>query len=110
MNLEAKPNVFGFFDEPTSCVQYVAVCRKARRCVVIDPVLEFDPVSASISTAPADRLLAFIREQELGVDWILDTHPHADHLSASAYVKQRTGARMATGAAIMRAHAVWASF
>ena len=78
-----SPEVVGFYDERTGSVQYVVIDNATHRCAIIDPVLEFDPVAARTSTAHADEIAAFIRARELEVEWILDTHPHADHFSAA---------------------------
>ncbi|WP_244512786.1 MBL fold metallo-hydrolase [Ensifer sp. LC163] len=81
---------------------------KTRACAIIDPVLDFDEKSGSIATANADRLLDFVRAQDLDVQWILDTHPHADHFSAAAYLKAETGAPTAIGTRIVDVQKLWA--
>ena len=84
-------------------------CPIRRRAVVpsIDPVLDYDEKSGSIATASADALLAFVREQDLTVEWILDTHPHADHFSAAGYLKDRTGAKTAIGERVVDVQRLW---
>mgnify|MGYP001075415733 CR=1 FL=1 len=104
----ARPDVAAFFDPRTWSVQYVVSDPRTRLCAIVDPVLDFDEKSGATSTANADRLLAFVREQGLEVQWILDTHPHADHFSAASYLKQKTGAPTAIGARIMDVQKLWA--
>src|SRR5690348_13235341 len=91
------PKIQAFFDEQTFTVTYLVSDPATRRAVVIDPVLDFDPKSARTSTRSADRLLADIKAENLTVEWILETHAHADHLSAAAYLKKVLGAKVAIG-------------
>ncbi len=86
-----------FFDAATGTVTYVVADEQARRAAIIDPVLDYDPKSGHTATASADRVLAFLASAGLQVDWILETHVHADHLSAAHYLKRHTGARIAIG-------------
>ena len=92
-----RPLVMGFFEKRTCSVQYVVACPATRRCAIIDPVLDFDERSGAVGTRSADALMAYVREQGLVVEWILDTHPHADHLSAAAHLKGVTSAPTAIG-------------
>lgn len=92
-----NPEVMSFHDPSTFTFSYVVYDRKGGHAAVIDPVLDYDAASASTSTASANRLLAFIDEHRLTVDWILETHAHADHLTAAAYLKEKTGAKLAIG-------------
>jgi glyoxylase-like metal-dependent hydrolase (beta-lactamase superfamily II) len=101
------PEVKAFFDQHTSSVQYVVSDAATRICAIIDPVLDFDENSGAISTTNADAILDYIAEQGLAVEWILDTHPHADHLSATYYLKQRTGASMAIGEHVIEVQKFW---
>lgn len=95
-----QPEVTPFFHQPTKTVSYVVADRQAARCAVIDPVLDFDPKSGRTGTDTADLLLAFIAARAYRLDWILETHAHADHLSAGAYIKHRQGGQIAIGAEI----------
>ena len=104
-----RPIVRGFHDPRTASIQYVAACPSTGRCAIIDAVLDYDEKSGSLATLSADALLADVAARGLVVEWILETHPHADHLSAAAYLKERTGARTATGAKIGDVQALWAS-
>ena len=101
------PVVDSFFDPRTGSVQYVVSDPETRACAIIDPVLDFDAASGSVVTRNADLILAHIERSRLTVDWILDTHPHADHLSAAAYLKERTGAPTAIGEKVRGVQALW---
>ena len=95
-----NPLVQSFYDPTTSTFTYVVYDRDGGHAAIVDPVLDFDPAAARISTASADRVLAFVREHVLTVDWILETHAHADHLTAAAHLRRETGARVAIGRGI----------
>ncbi|GGY49357.1 MBL fold metallo-hydrolase [Parvularcula lutaonensis] len=94
------PVVRAFFDEPTNTVSYVVYDDEAKVGVVIDSLLDFDHKSGRTATHSADRLIAFIEEKGLTIDLILETHVHADHLSAAPYLKEKLGGRLAIGARI----------
>ena len=102
-----KLQVEGYFDEATSTVSYIVMDTQSRRCALVDSVLDYDPKSGRTSTASADRLIARIRELGVTVDWILETHAHADHLSAAPYLKQHLGGRIAIGEHIRRVQDVF---
>jgi len=91
------PDVVGFFDEETFTVSYVVADPGTKRCAIIDSVLDFDPASGRTKQRSADRLLAHIEKASLGVEWVLETHVHADHLSACHLLKARFGARLGIG-------------
>ncbi|WP_395446548.1 MBL fold metallo-hydrolase (plasmid) [Aminobacter sp. UC22_36] len=103
-----RPDVAAFFDPRTWSVQYVVSDPRSRQCAIIDPVLDFDEKSGATATVNADKLLDFVRKQDLEVRWILDTHPHADHFSAASYLKAKTGAATAIGARIVDVQKLWA--
>ena len=103
----SPPNVKAFFDPRTFSVQYVVACRHSRRCAIVDPVLDFDERSGSVRTWSADALLDYVEQEKLSVDWILDTHPHADHLSAAHYLKGITGAPTAIGEKVVEVQRIW---
>ena len=86
-----------FYDPKTWTVTYVVSDPATQRAAVIDPVLDYDFKSGHTSTASADQVLAYLAERALGVDWILETHAHADHLSGARYLQQRVGGRIAIG-------------
>lgn len=103
----ASPLVTGFYDPATFSIQYVLADAATGACAVVDPVLDFDPKSGSTGTASADRLLNYIRSNELKLEWILDTHPHADHFSAAGYLKDATGAPTAIGERVTEVQKLW---
>jgi glyoxylase-like metal-dependent hydrolase (beta-lactamase superfamily II) len=92
-----RPEVIPFFDEPTNTLSYIVRDPGSRACAIVDPVLNLDYPSGSISFAGADRIIAHIREQKLELQWILETHVHADHLSSSLYLQQQLGGKIAIG-------------
>lgn len=96
-----------FFDPRTSTVSYLVWDVAARGAAIIDPVLDFDFKSGSTSTESADRIAARVQELGLSVEWILETHAHADHLSAARHLKQRLGGRIAIGENIRRVQATF---
>jgi len=96
-----------FFDPNTWTVSYVLWCRATRRAAIIDPVLDFDFKSGHTGTASADQVLAYVRDHALHVDWILETHAHADHLSGARYLQERTGGRIAIGENIRQVQATF---
>ncbi|MCG8910474.1 MBL fold metallo-hydrolase [Pseudomonas sp. DP-17] len=89
-----------FFDPATSTYSYVVADPNTRRCAIIDPVLDYDAAAGRLGYANAERIATYVREQGLRVEWLLETHLHADHLSASAWLKGELGGRLAIGAAI----------
>lgn len=99
--------VQAFFDDNTCTVSYVIVDEATRRAAVVDPVLDFDFKSGCTRTVQADRILAFIREHGLTVQWILETHAHADHLSAAHWLQQHAGGRIAIGEHIREVQATF---
>jgi len=94
------PIVKSFFDEATNTATYVVVEPHGKHCAVIDSVLDYDANAGRTSTESADRLLDYIRENEFKCDWILETHAHADHLSAAPYLRDNLGSKIAIGANI----------
>jgi glyoxylase-like metal-dependent hydrolase (beta-lactamase superfamily II) len=95
-----NPQVMSSYDPATFTFTYVVYDREGGHAAIIDPVLDYDPASARTSTGSADRVLQFVRDQRLTVEWILETHAHADHLTAAAYLKRATGAQVAIGRGI----------
>lgn len=95
-----KPDVKAFFDEATYTVSYVVSDPATKKAAIIDSVLDYDPKSGRTRKDSADAVIAFVREQDLDVDWILETHVHADHLSAAPYIKEQLGGELAIGANI----------
>lgn len=99
--LAYHPSVKGFFDHATNTVSYVVADDVTKRCAIIDSVLDYEPHSATISFESADAIIAYVNEKGLTVDWILETHVHADHLSAAPYIKERLGGKIAIGEKIL---------
>ncbi len=104
---ERRPRVKGFFDPRTFSVQYVVSDPATHQCAIIDPVLDFDERSGSITTTSADAILRYVAEEKLTVQWILDTHPHADHLSSAHDLREKTGAPTAIGAHVREVQRLW---
>lgn len=91
------PEIREFFDEETNTYSYIVADPTSKQCAVIDSVLNYDPSSGSTSYNSADEIIAYIQKNELKVEWILETHVHADHLSAAPYLKQKVGGKLAIG-------------
>lgn len=101
------PIVKGFHERRTGSIQYVVACPTTRRCAIVDPVLDYDEKSGATATRSADAILDHVRANGLTVEWILDTHPHADHFSAAPYLKARTGAPTAIGERVVDVQRLW---
>lgn len=104
---QPRPIVKGFFEERTGSVQYVVADPQTNCCAIIDPVLDFDPKSGATATHSADALLDHIVREGYELEWILDTHPHADHFSAAAYLQDKTGVQTAIGAKVVEVQKLW---
>jgi len=103
----STPQVKAFFDPATWTVSYVLHAGPGSACALVDTVLDYDPKSGRTSHASADRVASFVREQGLKVEWILETHAHADHLSAARYLKPLLGGRIAIGEHIRTVQSVF---
>ena len=95
LTMSNLPIVKDFFHEDTNTFSYVVRDPATKACAIIDSVLDYDPASASTSTIHADKIIAYIKEQGLTVEWILETHVHADHLTAAQYLKAELGGKIA---------------
>lgn len=95
--INSRPEVTGFFDEATSTVSYVVADRVRKVCAIIDPVMDYDPRAGRVATHSAEKLVAFIREHGYAVSWILDTHVHADHMTALSVLRGTLGGRTGIG-------------
>ncbi len=95
-----SPKVKAFFDEPTNTVSYIVTDPTSSKCAVIDSVLGFDQSSGRTDTEFADRIITYIRAEGLEVQWILESHVHADHLSAAPYLQEKLGGKIGIGAQI----------
>jgi len=102
-----NPNVTAFFDEPTFTVSYVVADPDTKACAVVDSVLDYDPASGRTNTGSADEIVAFIRDRGLTLEWILETHVHADHMSAAPYLQKTLGGKIAIGAEIRTVQTVF---
>ena len=102
-----SPVVSAFFDRPTGSLQYVVHCPETRRGAVIDPVWNYYPEAGALSTDSADEILEHVAQQGLQIDWVLDTHPHADHFSAAPYIAERLGAPTGIGAHLVGVQKLW---
>lgn len=102
-----KPQVNPFFDPVTFTYSYVVVDESTKQCAIIDSVLDYDPAAGRTSTGGADKIIAFVRNNDLHVEWILETHVHADHLSAAPYLQQALGGKLGIGAHITKVQALF---
>ncbi|MBF9233805.1 MBL fold metallo-hydrolase [Microvirga alba] len=97
MASHAQPIIRAFFDEPTNTVSYLVADPATRKAAVVDPVLDYDHRSGKASMKSAETILAAAREAGYDIEWVLETHAHADHLSAAPYIKLKTGAKVGIG-------------
>lgn len=98
--LTVSPEVSGFFDERTHTISYVVADTATSTCAIIDSVLDYEPHAARLYTESADKLVSFIAERGYAVVWILETHVHADHLSAAPYLQEKLGGKIGIGSRI----------
>lgn len=96
-DLSVKPEVTAFFDAPTNTISYVVKDPNSEACAVIDSVMDIDYAAGRITYDGADRIIAFIRDNRLKVEWLIETHVHADHLSGAPYIQSKTGGKLAIG-------------
>jgi glyoxylase-like metal-dependent hydrolase (beta-lactamase superfamily II) len=106
----ARPDVYGFFHESTFSVCYIVADPATKQAAIIDPVLDYDEKAGRVSTDFADMLLAEVASRGLTVTWILDTHPHADHFTAAAYLKDKIGAPTGIGERVVDVQKLWKGF
>ena len=102
-----KPKVIPFFDETTNTVSYVVADPDTNTCAIIDSLLDYDASSGRTGTKSVDRLIKYVEQSKLTVDWIIDTHVHADHLTAAPYVRDVLGGRTAIGENIVRVQKIF---
>ncbi len=96
-NAALNPQVHGIFDPATWTVSYIVHQGPGTACAIIDSVLDYDPKSGRTRTTSADKVVAYVHENQLRVEWILETHAHADHITAAPYLKQKLGGKVAIG-------------
>ena len=102
-----QPQIEGFYDTVTGTVSYVVYDQPQGHAAIIDPVLDYDPKSGHTKTLSADKVITFVNEQELTMDWILETHAHADHLSSARYLQEKLGGRTAIGEHITQVQTIF---
>lgn len=100
LDLSVKPEVTAFFDEPTNTVSYVVKDPNSKSCAVIDSVMDIDYAAGRIAYQSADKIIEFIRANDLKLEWLIETHVHADHLSGAPYIQQKLGGQIGIGANI----------
>ena len=106
--MTSAPRITAFFDEATNSVSYLVAGPNGPAAAVIDAVLDFDLPSGTVSTKSADAIIAAADGQGLRIEWVLETHVHADHLSAAAHIRERTGAKVGIGAGVKLVQAAFA--
>lgn len=99
-DMSEHPEIFAFFDEATNTISYVVKDPDSTHVALIDSVLGFDYASGRTDTRAADQMIAFVRERGFTLDWVLETHVHADHLSAAPYLQEQLGGKIGIGAQI----------
>ena len=104
---DRRPLIRSFFDTPTNTASHVVHDPVTRRAAIIDSVLDFDVAAGRTGTLSADAIIAYVRAENLAVDWLLETHAHADHLSAAPYLQQALGGTLAIGREITRVQEVF---
>ncbi|MDZ4380819.1 MAG: MBL fold metallo-hydrolase [Parvibaculum sp.] len=102
-----NPEVKAFFDETTSTVTYVVADPETRHAAIIDGVADYDPVTGALSHKSADKVVDFVQAEGLMIDWVLDTHAHADHLTATPYLQQKLGGKTGIGERISDIQSHW---
>ena len=105
-----SPDVACFYEETTGSWQYVASDPETKRAIIIDPVLDFDPAGGATWTASADEIADYVAAEGLTVEWVLDTHPHADHFSSAHYLAEKLGAQQAIGEKVLKVQEIWADY
>ena len=101
LHMDIKPEVKGFFDAATNTISYVVKDPSSPACAVIDSVMDFDFSAGRITYGHADELIAYIQAEKLKLEWIIETHVHADHLSAAPYIQEKLGGKIGVGEKIM---------
>ncbi len=97
IDLSVTPEVKGFFESATNTISYVVRDPASRACAVIDPVMDIDYAAGRISFDHADKIIEYIEQNDLELAWLIETHVHADHLSAAPYIKRKLGGKIAIG-------------
>ena len=100
VDMSMKPEVTGFFDKDTNTISYVVADPSSKACAIIDPVMDIDYPAGRIGFGSADRLIALVKDRGLKLEWLIETHAHADHLSAAYYIKGKLGGKTGIGESI----------
>jgi glyoxylase-like metal-dependent hydrolase (beta-lactamase superfamily II) len=101
VNMDVKPEVKAFFDEATNTISYVVKDPDSNSCAVVDSVMDIDYAAGRITYDHADEMIAYIKDNGLKLEWIIETHVHADHLSAAPYIQQKLGGKIGIGSKIL---------
>ena len=101
VNMDLKPEVSAHFDEATNTISYIVKDPTSNHCAIVDSVMDIDYAAGRITYDHADALIAEVQERGLILDWIIETHVHADHLSAAPYIQQKLGGKIGIGSKIM---------
>ena len=101
VDLGVKPQVTAFFDPRTNTISYVVRDPGSKSCAIVDSVMDFDYAAGRISYESADKIIDFVRGEGLDVQWLIETHVHADHLSAAPYIQQKLGGQIGIGEKIV---------
>ncbi len=97
IDMSVKPEVTGFFDPETNTISYVVKDPASKACAIVNSVMDIDYAAGRISYASADKIIDFVRNNGLAVEWLIETHAHADHLSAAPYIQQKLGGKLGIG-------------
>jgi glyoxylase-like metal-dependent hydrolase (beta-lactamase superfamily II) len=97
VDLNLKPEVTAFFDEPTNTVSYVVKDPRSKACAIIDSVMDIDYAAGRIAYESADEIISYVQDEGLTVEWLIETHAHADHLSAAPYIQGKVGGKLGIG-------------
>ncbi|MGB1828272.1 MAG: MBL fold metallo-hydrolase, partial [Paracoccaceae bacterium] len=100
VDMTTKPDVQAFFDEATNTISYIVKDPSSSSCAIIDSVMDIDYAAGRITFEHADKLIKYIEKQSLSLEWIIETHVHADHLSAAPYIQQKLGGKIGVGGKI----------
>jgi glyoxylase-like metal-dependent hydrolase (beta-lactamase superfamily II) len=101
VNMDITPEVEAFFDEDTNTISYIVKDPASDACAIVDSVMDIDYAAGRITYAHADRMIARVKARGLRLEWILETHVHADHLSAAPYIQERLGGKIGIGENIL---------
>lgn len=104
---EQRPDVVPFFDKDSSTFSYLVIDAVTQHCAIIDPVMDFDYPSGKVSYESADQLIEYIQQHALTLDWIIETHVHADHLSSAPYIREKLGGKVGIGQHVMEVQSIF---